>query len=348
MATALSTLRCGLCLLLVVISCSSPDWSQNAPDIQIVGVGSTTPALLFSKWFEEYGKSSPHVRLRYMPQGSADGALFVTSGQADFGDTDIPLTDRQLARAQIPVLHFPIVVSGLVPVYNLANVEKPLRFSPQTLAGIYLGTIRRWNDQAMVELNPGVELPNYAIQVIHPAPGRGSTYVLSEYLSKVSAEWKTKVGRGSSISWPAGQVAEGNGNVARMVKETPGSIGVVELAFASSNQMQYGSVRNAAGKFVIADQKSLTAAAKAPHSGSTDFRWSLTNAPGVDAYPIATFSFVLVPTNISDSKKRIAITDFMHWILTEGQDYEAPLNYVPVPANIVLEELKVIAKIAGS
>jgi phosphate transport system substrate-binding protein len=333
-------LLCGLAWGLVV-------WAQNSSSVQLVGVGGTFPQPIYSRWFEEYKKLHPDIDLHYLPLGSGQGIQDVTSGQTDYGGTDAPLSDKQLAEAAVKVLHFPTVVSGVVPIYNILGVKDSLKFTPQVLAGIYLGSVTEWNDTAISRVNPGIQFPVGRIVVIHTANGRGTTYIWSDYLSKVSPEWKSHVGRGMSVVWPVGTAAEGNGNVAKIVKETPNSIGYVELPFALANSLPYGSVRNAAGNFVTATLESVTAAAAAvAKSIHGDFRVSLTNPPGKEAYPIASFTWILVPEKIRDNHKRTATVQFLRWMLTEGQRYPKLLNYAPLPAKIVAKEMNAVDTIS--
>jgi phosphate transport system substrate-binding protein len=321
--------------------------AQSPSSIRLVGVGGTFPQPIYSKWFDEYEKLHPGIDLHYLPLGSEQGIQNVTSGKSDYGGTDAPLNDKQLADGAIRVLHLPSVVSGVVPIYNIPGVNDSLKFTPQILAGIYLGSITEWNDPAISRVNPGIQLPASRIVVIHTADGRGTTYIWSDYLSKVSPEWKTRIGKGVSIPWPVGTAGEGNGNVAKMVKETSNSIGYVDLPFALANALPYGSVRNASGNFVTATLRSVTAAAAAVvKSANGDFRVSLTNAPGEKAYPIASFTWILVPEKIRDYEKRTALVQFLRWMLTEGQSYAGQLNYAPLPAEIVAKELIVVDRIS--
>jgi phosphate transport system substrate-binding protein len=330
-------------LLLCVLAWGVAVWAQNSSGVRLVGIGGTFPNPIYTYWIREYEKLHPGIDIRYLPIGSGQGIQKVTSGETDYGGTDAPLDDKQLAQAVVKVLHFPTVVSGVVPIYNIPGVSDSLKFTPQALAGIYLGSITEWNDPAISRVNPGIQFPVSRIVVIHTADGRGTTYIWSDYLSKVSPEWKAHTGRGMSIPWPVGTPAEGNGNVAKMVKATPNSIGYVELPFALSNILPHGSVRNAAGNFVTATLESVTAAAASASKGMAgDFRGSLTNPSGKDAYPIASFTWILVPEKISDNDKRTAIAQFLRWMLTDGQRYSKLLNYAPLPAEMVVKELNAV------
>jgi phosphate transport system substrate-binding protein len=312
--------------------------TQDSARIQLVGVGTTSAITLYSKWFQAFEKARPDLHFTYIPSGSEMGIEMVTSGTADFGGTDAPMTNKQLARANI--LQLPTDLVALVPIYNLPGVTEPLRFSPKALAGIYLGKITRWNDPAISGPNPEIQLPSSNILVIHSAEGRGSTYIWSDYLSKVSVEWRTKAGSGLSIKWPVGMEAEGNGNLAGMVKHTPNSIGYVELSYAVQNRLPCGRVQNADGNFISADPTSIAAAATAAAARS-DFRASLTNLPGYRAYPISSFSWILVSENVGSTKHE-AMKDFLRWMLNEGQTYAEAAGFTRLPTAIVEQELKAV------
>jgi phosphate transport system substrate-binding protein len=311
--------------------------SQSISPLQLVGAGSTAALSVYSKWFQSFEKTHVNLHFSYMPFGSEAGIETVTSGTADFGGSDAPLTARQLAQARVS--QFPTVITALVPIYNLPGLVRPIRFSPEALAGIFLGTITQWNDPAISGTNPRLQLPASEIAVIHSSNGRGSTYVWSDYLSKVSLEWRTKVGRGMSIEWPTGKAAEGNGNLARMVRETPNSIGNVELAYAMQNLMQFGMVQNSAGNFILADSSSMTAAAMA--SGT---RISITNPPGNRSYPISSFTWLLIFEDIEPTK-RLAMKDFLRWMLTDGQISADAPGFAKLPRAVVEYELKAIDEI---
>ena len=330
-------------LLPFVLALAQIAASQNAEKVRLVGVGTPTPLPLYSKWFEAFEKAHPNLHFSYLPSGSERGIEMMTSGGADFGATDAPMSDRQLAK--VGVLQFATILEAMVPVYNLPGVGELLRFSPKALAGIYLGTITKWNDPAIAGQNPKIQLPSSNIAVIHSAVGRGSTYIWSDYLSKVSVEWRTRVGRGSSIKWPVGKEAEGDGNLARMVKETSNSIGYVELIYAAQNQLSYGQVQNAAGNFIIADSSSINAAAvAAAKATSSDSRSSITDPSGDKSYPISGFTWILVPEKM-ESTKQEAIKDFLQWMLNEGQTHAQQAGFARLPTAIVEPELKLIERI---
>jgi phosphate transport system substrate-binding protein len=318
--------------------------SQSPEKVQLVGVGTTSPVSVYSKWFQAFEKTRPDIHFSYMPSGSETGIEMVTSGTADFGATDAPMTDKQLARAK--VLQLPTILGAIVPVYNLPGVVEPLRFSPKALAGIYLGTITTWNDPAISGPNPGVELPASSIAVIHSADGRGSTYIWSDYLSKVSVEWRTSIGRGVSIAWPIGKEADGMGNLARMVKDTPNSIGYVELVYALQNRLVCGQVQNAAGNFIRADSSGMTAAAAASAKARPfDSHASITNPPGDRSYPISNFTWILVSENLESPTKQEAVKDFLRWALNEGQTYVESAGFARLPKAMVEQELNALEKI---
>jgi phosphate transport system substrate-binding protein len=314
------------------------------------GAGATFPYPIYSKWFDEYHKLHPEIQINYQSIGSGGGIRQVIAGTVDFGASDGPMTDEQLQeytkKYGHAILHFPTVLGADVPTYNIPGVTGQLKFTPEALAGIFLGKITRWNDPVLAGVNKGVNLPAQEIVVVHRSDGSGTTYVWVDYLSKVSEEWKTKVGKGTSVNWPVGLGGKGNEGVAGLVKQTPYSIGYVELIYAIQNKMPYGAVRNSAGNFVNADLASVTAAAAgAGRQMPDDFRVSITNAPGKNAYPIASFTWLLVPARITDGVKRKTITDFLHWMLTDGQGMAEPLAYARLPKEVISKEVKAISGI---
>jgi len=311
----------------------------------INGAGATFPYPLYSKWFDEFHKRSPDTQINYQSIGSGGGIRQVLEGTVDFGATDGPMTDEQLASAKIPILHLPTVLGAVVPTYNVSGVEK-LRFTPEAIAGIFLGKITHWNDPAIARENPDVKLPAAAIVPIHRSDGSGTTYIFTDYLSKVSEDWKSGVGRGTSVNWPVGLGGKGNEGVAGLVKQTPNAIGYVELIYAVQNNLPYGDVRNRSGRFVQATLESVTAAATAASASMPeDFRVSITDPAGADAYPIASFTWLLVPTRIPDEAKGVALRKFLDWMLADGQQLAAPLNYAPLPAAVVALEQRALGKI---
>ncbi|HEX3742533.1 MAG TPA: phosphate ABC transporter substrate-binding protein PstS [Bryobacteraceae bacterium] len=313
---------------------------------QINAAGATFPAAIYQKWFEEYHKLHSNVQVNYQSIGSGGGIAQLTAETVDFGASDMPMRPDQMSKLKVPVLHFPTVLGGIVPTYNIPGAAAVLKFTPETLAGIYLGTIKKWNDPKLVADNPGAKLPGNDIVVVHRSDGSGTTFVFTDYLSKVSPEWKSKVGSDTSVSWPVGVGGKGNEGVAGVVKQTPNSIGYVELFYALGTKMSYGEVKNSAGKFLRADLNSVTAAAAgAAKNMPADFRVSITNSPGAGAYPIASFTWMLIPSEIKDTAKENAIKAFLHWMLTDGQKYAAALDYAPLPKEVVAKEEAQIARI---
>lgn len=308
---------------------------------------------MYSKWIEEYEKIDPGVRFTYESNGSGAGIHDVTFGTVDFAGTDGPLTETQSldfsTHRNCEVLHYPTALGADVPVYHVPGVIQELRFTPAVLAGIYLGKINKWNDPAIASANPDVSLPSNKIVVVHRQDGSGTTYVWTDYLSKVSPEWKKRVGAGISVMWPVGLAGEHNDGVVELVDSTQYSIGYTELTYAIRKHLSYGSVANSAGRFMKADFAGVTAsAAGVANNMPDDFRVSITNAPGQDAYPISSFTWVLVPSIITDSAKREAIISFLRWGITKGQDYLEELNYARLPDAVVAKEEKAIDNIKGS
>ena len=316
----------------------------------INGAGATFPYPIYSKWFDEYYKKVGQFHFNYQSIGSGGGIKQVTEGTVDFGATDSPMNEKQLAEFRnkrgIGVLHFPTVLGADVPVYNLPGIQQPVNFTPEALAGIFLGKVWRWNDPALTSANPGLNLPAKDIIVVHRSDGSGTTFVWVDYLCKISPEWASRVGKGTSVRWPLGLGGKGNEGVSGQVKQTPYAIGYTELVYAVQTKMSYGRVKNLAGVFVEANLAGVTAAAAgAAKDMPDDFRVSITNAPGKDAYPIASFTWLLIPEKIMDSSKRKAIKDFLSWMLADGQKLAAPLSFAPLPPAVIARELKAIARI---
>jgi len=314
------------------------------------GAGATFPYPMYSKWFSEYHKLHPDIEINYQSIGSGGGIRQVLAGTVDFGASDGPMNDEQLKAYQDKhgsgILHFPTVLGAVVPTYNIPGVTVDLNFTPEALAGIFLGKITKWNDPAIAGANKGVKLPAEDIVVVHRADGSGTTYCWTDYLSKISDEWRTKVGKGTSVNWPVGLGGKGNEGVTGTVKNTPNSIGYVELIYAESNKIPYGSVKNSSGAFVKASLAAVSAAAAgAAKDMPDDFRVSITNAPGNASYPISTFTWLLVPQKFSDASKRDAIKGFIKWALTDGQGYTEALSYAKLPKEVVAKETKAIDKI---
>jgi phosphate transport system substrate-binding protein len=321
-------------------------WAATSGAESINAAGATFPTPIYQKWFHEYSKIKPGTQINYQSIGSGAGIGQLTAGTVDFGASDVPMTDVQLGKMKVKILHFPTVLGGVVPTYNVEGVSGDLKFSGDTLASIFLGEITKWDDPKLVKDNPGVKLPSKTITVIHRSEGSGTTFVFTDFLSKVSGDFKTKVGPGAAVNWPVGLGGKGSEGVAGLVKQNPNSIGYVELTYAVQNKMSYGSVKNAAGKFLKADLNSVTeAAAGAAKSMPADFRVSITNAPGPNAYPISTFTYLLIPIKFDDAAKRDTIKEFLKWMLSTGQGAAAGLQYAPLPKNIVAMEEKQIAEI---
>jgi len=335
-------------MLLVVFALAGVLWADAT--LSINGAGATFPYPMYSKWFDEYHKKNTNIEINYQSIGSGGGIKQVTEGTVDFGATDGPMNDEQLKAYQDKhgsgILHFPTVLGAVVPTYNIPGVTAELNFTPEALAGIFLGKITKWNDPAISDANKGVKLPAEDIVVVHRADGSGTTYCWTDYLSKVSDEWKTKVGKGGSVNWPVGLGGKGSEGVTGTVKNTPNSITYVELIYAESNKIPYGSVKNSAGAFVKASLAAVSAAAAgAAKEMPDDFRVSITNAPGKAAYPISTFTWLLIPEKFSDAAKRDAIKGFVKWALEDGQNYAEALSYAKLPKEVVSKEMKAISKI---
>ena len=335
-------------ILLVALALAGILWADSA--LSINGAGATFPYPMYSKWFDEYHKKNPNIQINYQSIGSGGGIKQVTEGTVDFGATDGPMNDEQLKAFQEKhgsgILHFPTVLGAVVPTYNIPGVEASLNFTPEALAGIFLGKITKWNDPAITDANKGIKLPANEIVVVHRAESSGTTYVWTDYLSKVSDEWKTKVGKGAAVNWPVGLGAKGNEAVTGTVKNTPNSVGYVELIYAEANKIPYGNVKNAAGIFVKASLAAVSAAAAgAAKEMPEDFRVSITNAPGKSAYPISSFTWLLIPERFSDASKRDAIKGFVKWALADGQNYAESLSYAKLPKEVVAMEMKAIEKI---
>jgi phosphate transport system substrate-binding protein len=297
------------------------------------GAGATFPNPIYSKWFSEYS-SSHGIQINYQPIGSGAGIRQVTAGTVDVGASDGPMSDTQLAASKVKIQHIPTVLGAVVPVYNLPGVGGDLKFAPDVLADIFLGKINNWSDARIAKDNPGAKLPNTEIFVVHRSDGSGTSYIFTDYLSKVSADWKGGPGTGASPSWPRGIGAKGNEGVAGMVRQTPGALGYVELIYALQNKIDTGLVRNPGGVFAKATIDSVTAAAASMKQMPADYRVSITNAPGKDAYPISSFTWLLIPNPAPDSAKGKIIKDFLTWMLDHESEVTA-LNYAPLPTSVV-------------
>jgi len=332
--------------MVLLLALGTAVWAQSSDPILVNGAGATFPYPIYSKWFDEYHKLHANIQINYASVGSGAGIRQLLEGTVDFGASDGPMSDEQLAQAKVKILHFPTVLGAALPTYNIPGVAQELNFTQQALAGIFLGKITKWNDPVIASANPGVNLPAEEIVVIHRSDGSGTTYIWTDFLSKVSEEWKTRVGRGTSVNWPVGLGGKGNEGVAGLIKQTPYSIGYVELIYAVQNNISYGRVRNAAGKLVKADLASISAAAAgAARTMPDDFRVSITDPPGENAYPISSFTWLLIPERITDPAKRDAIKGFLQWMLTDGQNYTEGLSYGRLPSTVEGRVMKAISLI---
>ncbi len=325
-----------LLAIAVLASCAFAQTTLN-------GAGATFPYPIYSKWFNEYHKLHSDIQINYQSIGSGGGIRQVQAGTVDFGASDGPMTDEQIAQSKVKVLHVPTVLGAVVPAYNIPGVSAELKFTPDVLADIYLGKITNWNDGRIAKINPGVTFPNQGVTVVHRSDGSGTTYIFTDYLSKVSPEWQSNVGKGTSVKWPVGLGGKGNEGVSGNLRQLPGSIGYIELIYALQNKIPYGVVQNSSKNFVKASLQSTTAAAvgvKMP----PDFRVSITNPPGKDAYPIASFTWLLIPTNPADANKGKILKDFLTWMQDQGQAMTEALSYAPLPKQVVEMEKAAIAK----
>jgi len=317
-----------------------------AQNVQINGAGATFPYPIYSKWFSEYNKLHPEVAINYQSIGSGGGIRQMTAQTVFFGATDGPMTSEQQYAAPGAIVHLPTVLGGVVPIYNIEGLTGELKFTGKVLADIIMGKITKWNDNAITALNPGAKLPATDITVAHRSDGSGTTYIFVDYLSKASPEFKKTVGVATAVNWPVGVGGKGNEGVAGLVKQTPGSIGYVELIYAKQNKISYGSVQNLEGEFVSASLESVTAAAQvAAKQMPKDFRVSITNAPGKGVYPISSFTWLLLYESPSDKQRSKMMVDFMKWALTDGQKFAADLGYAPLPAEVVALEMEALKKI---
>jgi len=318
-------------IALLCLALSVPAFAQTT----LNGAGATFPYPMYSKWFSKYHDAHPDIQFNYQSIGSGGGIRQVLAGTVDFGASDGPMTDQQLAEAKTKILHVPTVLGAVVPAYNVSGVSGEIKFTPDALAGIFLGKITNWNDKAITAANPGVNFPkDEPIVVIHRSDGSGTTFIFTDYLSKVSSDWQSQVGKNTSVKWPVGLGGKGNEGVAGMIRQMQGSIGYIELIYAVQNKITYGTVKNAAGEFVKADLNSVTAAAASVKNMPADFRVSITNAPGKDAYPISSFTWLLIPAQSKDAAKGKIIADFLNWMVDDGQKMTADLTYAPLPESV--------------
>jgi phosphate transport system substrate-binding protein len=298
------------------------------------GAGATFPYPMYSKWFSEYHKIHPDIEINYQSIGSGGGIRQVLAQTVDFGASDGPMSDEQLAQAKVKILHIPTVLGAVVPAYNVPGVSEELHFSPQVIGDICLGKITSWNDPAIAKDNPGAKLPNQNIVVIHRSDGSGTNYIFTDYLSKISSDWASGPGKGTSVKWPVGLGAKGNEGVAGMIRQMEGAFGYVELIYAVQNHIPYGSIKNAAGNWVKASLDGATAAAASVKSMPADFRVSITNAPGKDAYPISSFTWLLIPVQSKDAGRAKILSDFLNWMLDSGEGMTKELAYAPLPESV--------------
>jgi phosphate transport system substrate-binding protein len=309
------------------------------------GAGATFPYPMYSKWFSEYHKAHPEIEINYQPIGSGGGIRQVLAGTVDFGGSDATMSDEQLSQSKTKILHIPTVLGAVVPAYNIPGVSGEVKFTSQALAGIFLGKITSWNDPAIAEANPGVNFPNQPIVVIHRSDGSGTSFIFTDYLSKISPDWQGGPNKGASVKWPVGLGGKGNEGVAGMIRQMQGAIGYIELIYAVQNKIPYGVVKNAAGDFVKASLESVTAAAASAPKMPADFRVSITNAPGKDAYPISSFTWLLIPAQSKDAAKGKIIADFLNWMVNDGQKMTADLTYAPLPDNVAAKVKEAIKQV---
>jgi phosphate transport system substrate-binding protein len=308
---------------------------------KLTGAGATFPYPIYSKWFSEYSAAHPGVQINYQSIGSGGGIRQVTAGTVDFGASDGPMTDEQLAASKIKLIHIPTVLGAVVPIFNVPGVND-LKFSADVLADIFLGKINNWNDARIAKDNPGARLPNQKIIVVHRSDGSGTSYIYTDFLSKVSSDWANGPGKGTAINWPVGVGGKGNEGVAGLVRQLPGAVGYVELIYALQNHISYGSVKNPAGNFVKASIAGVTEAAASIKKMPADYRVSITNAPGADTYPISSFTWLLIPIHSTDQAKGKVLKDLLSWIVNSGESEVASLSYAPLPPAVAAKVLKTV------
>ena len=315
----------------------------------INGAGATFPYPIYSQWFDTYAKDNPNIHFNYQSIGSGGGIKQLLNKTVDFGASDAPMNDQQLSQAPVKVLHFPTVMGAVVITYNVPGLGDSLRLNGPAIADIFLGKIAKWNDPAIATLNPSAKLPDTNIVVCHRSDGSGTTYVFTDYLSKVSPEWSKVAGKATAVKWPAGLGGKGNEGVTALVQQTPGGIGYIELIYAVQNKLPYAELKSHDGQWVKPSVETVTAAATGDASSiPSDFRVSITDAPGANAYPISSFTYLLVYQQQSDAAKGKAIKDFIKWMLNDGQHYAPALSYAPLPAPVVSAELAQLDKVAVS
>lgn len=309
------------------------------------GAGATFPDPLYEKWFQSFHELHPTVQISYDPVGSADGIQKLEQGQVDFGASDMPLTNQMSSPTGSNITQLPVVLGAVVPIYNLPGLRGRVNFTPEILADIFLGKLKKWNDPELKRVNPGLSMPDSDISIVHRSDGSGTTFVFTDYLSKVSPDWKASIGSGIRVNWPVGVGAEHNDGVASLVQRTPNSIGYVEFIYAIQNELSFGPVRNAAGQFVRANISSIVAAAQSSESPGSNFGVSITNSPSKSAYPIASYTWLVLSDNLAESKKRLA-AELLRWILTSGQKNCSALGYAPLPEDVSQRALQAVAKLA--
>ncbi len=313
---------------------------------KLTGAGATFPNPIYSRWFTEYSQQHPGVQINYQSVGSGAGIRQVSTKIVDFGAADVPMTDQQLSESQVKLLHIPTVLGAVVPVYNIPGVGTDLKFSPEVIADIYLGKINNWHDPRIAKDNPGVNLPDHGILPVYRSEGSGTTFIFTDYLSKVSPDFLAKIGRAASVRWPLGIGQKGNEGVAGMIRNSPYTFGYVELIYAVQNKMSYGMVKNHDGQWIKASTEGVTAAAaSAAKNMPADYRVSITNAPGATSYPISSFTWLLIPIQSADPAKGKVLVDFLHWMLEHGEEEAAPMTYAPLPKPVAERVLQTIKQI---
>lgn len=328
-------------IALLCLAFAVPAFGQTA----LNGAGATFPYPMYSKWFSEYHKIHPDVEINYQSIGSGGGIRQVLAGTVDFGASDGPMSDDQLKQAKVKILHIPTVLGAVVPAYNVSGVSSELRFSPQTIADICLGKVTNWNDKAIAQDNPGVKLPDRSILLVHRSDGSGTNYIFTDYLSKVSPEWKQRVGKGTSVNWPVGLGAKGNEGVAGMIRQMDGAFGYVELIYAVQNKIAYAAIRNSSGTWLKGSLEGATAAAASVKDMPPDFRVSITDAAGKEAYPISSFTWLLIPVQSKDAARGKILVDFLNWMLENGEKMTTQLDYAPLPENVSAKVAEAIKQV---
>lgn len=314
---------------------------NSAQAQKLTGAGASFPYPIYSKWFGEYSSAHSGVEINYQSIGSGGGIRQVTSGLVDFGASDMPMTDEALSSSKIKLIHIPTVLGAVVPVFNVPGVDD-IHFSPDVLADIYLGKVTTWNDARIAKDNPGMKLPDQKVIVVHRSDGSGTSFIFTDYLSKVSKDWANGPGTGSAPNWPVGVGGKGNEGVAGLVRQLPGAIGYVELFYALNNKITFGEIKNASGEWVKATLDGVTAAAASVKQMPADYRVSITNAPGKDAYPISSFTYLLVPVHAADPTKGKVLKDLLSWCIKSGEGEVTALSYAPLPSALQDKVLKTV------